>query len=764
MSAQYWVGGFFIDLSRNQITQNRQSQTIAPKALAVLTYLAENQGQVVSQDALLSKVWQDTAVSPNTLQKSIAQLRKALGEEGNLYIKTHAKQGYSLECDVRWQDNVNSTISESAISDSAVSESTIAESATASGSAKDSDSLRDASSLKNSLDESQIKHSKGSIDLTPETAPSNTNFKLISIIAGVIILAIIGYQNLTPTKSQISFDQLRLLTATDDKEFDATYSPDGQYIVFHRYLDKQCVNKIWAKNTSTQKEFQLTQDWGAYGRHSFSIDGKKMVFLATEPCTEPVDQKYCHDLVSLDFEKALESPQQPKVILQCKNSLVKKPVWLSDNKIALMKRHANRWKLIIYSPGDNSSRDLYDVNDGNLIDFAYSAKRNLIAVTSVHKDGKHYVEMLNPDGDILSSHTIERPPAIPKFRPIYPNFTPSHEQLIFSTGKQLFTLSFDGKVAKISSPFSDSMAQPEFHPDGKKLLMIKGPYDSDIVKLPLNQLAELNHSPLTTQTTQPNQIQSTQFQNRLPQSYTSIERTNVGEDFAIFQPEGELIAFWSERSGEPQIWISDGNDPKQVSRFPMDTYIRGFDWAADGKSLLVNANSILTQVFLDSNQKNFSLNYPVIRLFQWDSKNNSALLAISVNGKPIAVEYDFSNSEFKEISDKTILWAQKSEDGRLIYKDHLDQFWQSGPVEDRQIKSLTNQRSKAKGFMINGNVLYAFNRKNQLWSYDLDNESFKILGDFDKSIDYLTDINQTHLLMTIQVAAKKEVVELSLSE
>ncbi len=48
MAQQYWIGGFFIDLSRNQISQNNQTQTLAPKALAVLTQLAENQGKVVS--------------------------------------------------------------------------------------------------------------------------------------------------------------------------------------------------------------------------------------------------------------------------------------------------------------------------------------------------------------------------------------------------------------------------------------------------------------------------------------------------------------------------------------------------------------------------------------------------------------------------------------------------------------------------------------------------------------------------------------------
>ena len=110
MAQQYWIGTFFIDLSRNQITQNEQSQTIAPKALEVLTYLAKNKGKVISHDELLDKVWQDTSVSPNTLQKSIAQLRKILGDDGKVqvYIKTHTKKGYSLECDVRWEASIDS--------------------------------------------------------------------------------------------------------------------------------------------------------------------------------------------------------------------------------------------------------------------------------------------------------------------------------------------------------------------------------------------------------------------------------------------------------------------------------------------------------------------------------------------------------------------------------------------------------------------------------------------------------------------------------
>ncbi len=717
MTKQYWVGGFFIDLSRNQITQNKQSQTIAPKALAVLTYLAENQGKVVSHDDLLDKVWPDTVVSPNTLQRSIAQLRKALGDDGKVqfYIKTHAKQGYSLECDVRWDDKINPTSPNKVVEIDQFSEADI------------------------DLDD----------DFTETPQPSRADFRLVSIIAGIIICCFIGYQLLKPQQhSPLTFDTLRSLTATDDKEFDGTYTPDGQHIVFHRYLDKLCVNKIWAKNITTQKETLLTKEWGAYGGHSFSKDGKKLIFLATEACNQPVTQKNCYDLVSLDFEKALETPQQPDIMLQCQNSTVKKPIWLNNNTIALLQRKSNRWKIINYSISNNNSTDLYEPTEGNLIDYTYSVKDDLIAVTSIHDDNQYYLKMIKPDGRVLSNHLIQYPQEIAKFRPIYPSFDPLNEQLIFSTGRQLFTLSYVGKVAKLNSPFSDRMSQPVFHPGGKRLLFIKGPYDNDVVLLPIDQLDK---------TSLFSQVEHTR-------TYPSFERSNLGEDHAIFQPGGDLIAFWSERSGEQQLWLSHGNNPQQLTHFPMDTYINGFDWAADGKSLIVNANGTLSQVFLDSNLQSFPLEYPVVRLFQWDSENHSALMILRINGIFTFVELDLNNLTFRVISEKPILWALKSEDGRLIYKDHLDQFWQPGPVESQLIQPLSNQGTKSKTFVMTGNVIYAINKDNQLWSYDLNDERFKLLGEVDKDIDYLTDVNESQLLMTIRVAAKKEVVELSLSE
>ena len=724
MTQQYWVGDFFIDLSRNQITQNKQSQTLAPKALAVLTYLAEHQGKVISQDALLSSVWQNTVVSPNTLQRSIAQLRKALGDDGKVqvYIKTHAKQGYSLECDVKWHDNVSSA-----------------------------DAAKPDHCPQNAVDDIQTNKISSHTAANVENKPAKPGLRLAFITGVIVLFGIIGFKYLTPKQaSAFSIDDIRLLTTTDNKELASIYSPDGQYVVFHRFSEEFCVNNIWAKNSKTQQEFQLTQSFDSYGRHSFSKDGKKLVFITTAGCNEAITQKKCYKLMSLDFNQALESPQVPSVLVECKNSEIRNPHWLNNNNIALLQKFSDRWKLINYSTTENNSQVLYEVDEGNLIDFDYSASDDIIALIRTDKDGNNYIEMLKPDGQLVSSHRIEYPQEIAKFRYIYPNFSPFAQQLVFSTGRQLFTLSYDGQVTNISLPLDNPMGTPVFHPDGKRMLVIKGHYDSDIVSFPLTQI------------TQPQVEQAAAGQTH--NKHTSVlERSIFAEDNAMFQPHGELIAYQSARSGEDQLWLSDSKNARQLSHFPKDTYFAGIDWSTDGKSILVNANHQLSQIGVDGSEKTFAFEHRVERLFQWDNDKQTALVNIRINGLSKFAELDLANTGIRIINEKTVNWAVESSNGQLIYTDQMDRFWRLGPAEDQLINALNGQGND-KRFLIKDNVIYAINDRFQLWSYDLSTDKFQIIGAISNNIVQLTDINQSQLLMTTHVSSRKEVAELSLNE
>lgn len=71
---------------------------VSPRAMDVLTYLAEHPDRVVSSDELLDELWDGAFVSPNAAQKCIAELRKALGDDSSQprIIQTVPKRGYKL--------------------------------------------------------------------------------------------------------------------------------------------------------------------------------------------------------------------------------------------------------------------------------------------------------------------------------------------------------------------------------------------------------------------------------------------------------------------------------------------------------------------------------------------------------------------------------------------------------------------------------------------------------------------------------------------
>lgn len=71
---------------------------LEPKAFEVLVYLAERAGEAVSKQELLDSVWKGTFVTDNALSRTVAQIRKALGDDlqSPRYIETIPTRGYRL--------------------------------------------------------------------------------------------------------------------------------------------------------------------------------------------------------------------------------------------------------------------------------------------------------------------------------------------------------------------------------------------------------------------------------------------------------------------------------------------------------------------------------------------------------------------------------------------------------------------------------------------------------------------------------------------
>jgi adenylate cyclase len=87
-----------IDWSRGTVTNGGGAPaTLRPQALAVLKFLTERPGQVVTKDELMAAIWQGIAVTDDSLVQCVTEIRKALGDDRHVIIKTVPKRGYIYE-------------------------------------------------------------------------------------------------------------------------------------------------------------------------------------------------------------------------------------------------------------------------------------------------------------------------------------------------------------------------------------------------------------------------------------------------------------------------------------------------------------------------------------------------------------------------------------------------------------------------------------------------------------------------------------------
>jgi adenylate cyclase len=85
-----------LDLANEQVWQGTQLLPLTSKAFAVLRYLVEHAGQLVTKAELFDALWPGTAVSDGALTFCIVELRKALSDDAKAprFIETVHRRGY----------------------------------------------------------------------------------------------------------------------------------------------------------------------------------------------------------------------------------------------------------------------------------------------------------------------------------------------------------------------------------------------------------------------------------------------------------------------------------------------------------------------------------------------------------------------------------------------------------------------------------------------------------------------------------------------
>jgi len=99
-----------LDLPNEQLWQGNQVIPLPSKALAVLRYLVEHAGQVVTKAELFDALWPGTVVSDGALTFCIVEIRKALGDNAKTprFIETVHRRGYRFLPTVTIPPAVNS--------------------------------------------------------------------------------------------------------------------------------------------------------------------------------------------------------------------------------------------------------------------------------------------------------------------------------------------------------------------------------------------------------------------------------------------------------------------------------------------------------------------------------------------------------------------------------------------------------------------------------------------------------------------------------
>jgi adenylate cyclase len=93
-SESYGFGPFVLDTARIALVDGEREVELRPKAFETLLALLRNAGRVVGKDELVAAVWPDVVVNDDALYQCVRDVRKAIADTEQRYIRTVSRRGY----------------------------------------------------------------------------------------------------------------------------------------------------------------------------------------------------------------------------------------------------------------------------------------------------------------------------------------------------------------------------------------------------------------------------------------------------------------------------------------------------------------------------------------------------------------------------------------------------------------------------------------------------------------------------------------------
>jgi len=102
------IGEFLLDRQLSLLKKREEEVAVEPKLLELLLLFCEHPNRIISRDDILEKIWQNSIVTDNAINKMVGNLRKLLRDDPKKpqYIQTVPKRGYRLICLVETLDTI----------------------------------------------------------------------------------------------------------------------------------------------------------------------------------------------------------------------------------------------------------------------------------------------------------------------------------------------------------------------------------------------------------------------------------------------------------------------------------------------------------------------------------------------------------------------------------------------------------------------------------------------------------------------------------
>lgn len=703
---RFFIAEHQIDLARSVVIFAQQETKVEPKILQVLYLLAQKQGEVVSHQEIMTTVWQGTEVVPNALQRCIARLRKVLGDDAKSphIIATHPKIGYRLMLPVHWPENSQLT------------------------------------------QKDKINNTYQSLNGVPKRVTSN-HIKILALVMSIFLTCLVWYLN---HETHIRYQHIETLTHSEAHESFASFNPNASYIVFNRSTHA-CQSHIWAKNVANGQETQLTSRAGFYRDTRFTPDGRSLVFVEHNQCDEQAKHdsealiEQCWRIATLDFAQALNQPQQPTPRFDCGKAQLRRPIALENHQYAFLRYQDDRFQLQLYDDLSKKFSSLYSSEQGEIYHLSYHQKSKKFALLSNSLSAGSRLIVLNQQREVLANTALLLPDSLAQNQRFDAQFSANGAHLLATNYGALYRITFDGKVSQISTP-QTNLSAITVHPNNSSLLAITGRKDIDIAEI--NVYRETPAPP-------PKGL------NRQQLPYPSLARATSQERHAKYQPNGELIAFISNRSGQDQIWLWQGEQATQLSHLIQQHPISQFSWSPDGKQLAVVSRNNLNIINLAGKSQQIDAKLPLNQVLAWaddtqlfvtaNTPNSDTLFKLNITTAELT-PYPLSGIKQLWVFEQILFYSD--ENGR-VFKLLLDDV----QPKSRLLSELNGQSMQLHDGEI---VSYSFDSKT-LNRYDLDGQFIEQLTPLKAFAWKITDIRDNKLLLE-QVISLDQNVALLKSE